>query len=548
MALTATPATTPPHSPCSSPAPLDNLKISLEELSAMILTCSKDEVREAIESIDILGHEDHEHIRRVIEALYALPNLQELLATPITVHPDLAPHVPGDPMHACLMSLLSPLYQEEGRENCFVVSALIVTIEHDPKEILTTLFALLELGTIVDVPLTPLFETRLEQSQLHPLLTLLLLATELWHNNTCDYLKSDFIDLLLVHLPKGSRELLEEHLWFESHPYNREHPCAPLFLYVIDKGHPRRIESIKELCHFLEALTETPPTHRLDHAIARFCASQIDSTHYKPKSDLLLFKQTGGYPHKIISRFFGIALDVYEIKGCNTPYQLISSLHKLPRTTAKVVAFTIGHHVWTLSPSYFPPLSRKAIQTTIFDRAKAYRKKSGVFCGKLHTDDLDLEEIFIALGVGVAESTIAEIKTRLSSTKRKPYQFALILRYFLIRKKLGFFAPQEIENAIRDVHRLPRIIDLGDDNYGARHVIGFDWRKKTLVLRLRKPRNEIPHPHFDHFTNFELQFPKKADRDMVVIDDREPSTADSPREEARTQNGGPLLHNAQQKV
>ncbi|MCC5831702.1 MAG: hypothetical protein JJU12_01485 [Chlamydiales bacterium] len=123
--------------------------------------------------------------------------------------------------------------------------------------------------------------------------------------------------------------------------------------------------------------------------IAKYAASQIAqkgiSGYHLRAANLLLFEQKGGRSNEVLQRVLGLQVAIQQISGAMTPYEflgkLLNVLDKLDRSlfqaTPRILVYTLGEHIWTLSPNrlrlFFNPTSTfyNFIQKTIFNPANA---------------------------------------------------------------------------------------------------------------------------------------------------------------------------------
>jgi len=101
------------------------------------------------------------------------------------------------------------------------------------------------------------------------------------------------------------------------------------------------------------------------------------------RANLLLFEQIGGCPNEVLQNVFGMQVMIQRVSGASTPYQFVERLIRglrnldetLFRATPRLLAFTLGSHIWTVSPNRLRLLFKPSItfynfiQTSIFDAA-----------------------------------------------------------------------------------------------------------------------------------------------------------------------------------
>lgn len=288
--------------------------------------------------------------------------------------------------------------------------------------------------------------------------------------------------------------------------------------------------------------------------VAKYASALIKqkgiSGYHLRSADLLLFEQTGGIPNEVLQRVLGLQVVIQRVSGAMTPYEFVRKLlsvlqgldTSLFQATPRILAFSLGSHIWTLSPNRLRLLFNSSltfydfIQKTVFDSANAHMRKripyevlktvinrytsnaelkseiedhfSGIrfltyervrsdfldFAtnyqlakkvideefGKLPKSQLDIKKIFQELKIRPNRETLLQIEKDLAKAPEliAPYQLALLLRELLILHKIAIKDPYEIEQAICAVHGLPIAFDIGDLNWDE----GED-------------REDPPHPH-----------------------------------------------------
>ncbi len=309
--------------------------------------------------------------------------------------------------------------------------------------------------------------------------------------------------------------------------------------------------------------------NQFDISIARHAAHLIDEKgimgYDLRDSDLLVFKQLGGNPHKVLRHVFGFEGITHLVNGSGTPNDFMRRLwpvlrnldRNFVRSTPRFLAFTPGHHIWTISPKKMhrlfdsklkftdfvqihvfgpadtlmrSPIPKEVLDAVIeryaydnvakqtwkerFERISSltYEKVHAEFMrsdaphcakniiddefGKIPKSNLDLKKIFSELQIRMEVAQLDLISEALNEAPvlLSPFLLAQQLRKLLIQHHIRVVDTYDLECAICHAHDLPIAFDLGDLNWDE-GVYREDPPHSHLVIRYSWGKKNIKFYH-----------------------------------------------------
>jgi hypothetical protein len=276
-------------------------------------------------------------------------------------------------------------------------------------------------------------------------------------------------------------------------------------------------------------------------AVSNYCSDQIHAKGIRGvdlnRSDLLLLNQIGGFVETTIDQVYNVKVGKQVIANCSTPYQFLENLiEKFPtfdkdifRTSPKILLFTPGDHIWTLTPytwkilienqngfyqfiqqTVFKPahnrlqeripheLMKRVIKRYTSDRVKQQDIKDHFFKQSLITFDRFQSDFFANLNpnninfarriieeefssVTLSKNSLSTILRSLNinlnsvgcnalyrtlpSLPTQPFLLARAIRDKLIEEQIAIPHPYDVERAIYEAYRLPMTFLIGDLNW-----------------------------------------------------------------------------------